>query len=153
VYAGERRGEARPAKLHLLDSDVRNCYHRCITISGEGTLIERSRISGSAWHGIRYDNCSPTIRANLIFGNARSGIYASGTTTAQVTGNVFWRNEMDGMSCWFNNADHIEGNTFVGNLREGIAVLGDAKPTLARNIVAGSPVGVSCGPIAGADNQ
>ncbi|MGB7160744.1 MAG: M56 family metallopeptidase, partial [Tepidisphaeraceae bacterium] len=116
VYAGDRgMADAKPAKVHLVNTDVRNCYHRCVTITGEGSVVERCRISGSAWHGVRYDNCSPTIKDNQIFANARSGIYASGKTLARVTGNVFWRNEMDAMSCWFNNADVVEGNTIVGN--------------------------------------
>lgn len=143
------RGESgrNPAKLRLLDSDIRNCYHRCVTISGEGSTVEKCWISGSAWHGIRYDNASPTIAGNRIFGNARSGIYASGRTSAKVQDNVFHRNEMDGMSCWFNNADTVERNTFVDNQREAIAVLGDSKPSLVRNIISGSPVGVMLGQI------
>jgi TolA-binding protein len=145
--------QASGAKVHLADSDIRNCHHRCITLSGEGSVIERSRISGSAWHGIRYDGCSPTISGNLIFGNARSGIYASGNTAANVRGNVFWRNEMDGMSCWFNNADDVEGNTFVANQREGIAVLGDSETKLTKNVFAGSPIAVFGGGIAGRNNQ
>jgi beta-lactamase regulating signal transducer with metallopeptidase domain len=154
VYPGERgQSGAKPAKVHLVESDVRNCHHRCVTISGEGSVVERSRISGSAWHGIRYDHCSPTIKDNLIFGNARFGIYASGNTAARVTGNVFWRNEMEGMGCWFNNVDDVSGNTFVANLRGGIAVLGDAATKLTKNVIAQNPVGVSGGGISGRNNE
>ncbi|HKI17836.1 MAG TPA: M56 family metallopeptidase [Isosphaeraceae bacterium] len=135
-------------KLRMCDSDVRNCYHRCVTLLTDQATIERCRISGSAWHGIRYDDCSPKILNNHIFGNARSGIYASGQTSATVVGNVFWRNEMDAMSCWFNNADTIEHNTIIGNLREGIAVVGASKPTLSRNIFAQNPVAVICSKVA-----
>ncbi len=135
-------------KLRICDSDVRNCYHRCVTLVTDQATIERSRISGSAWHGIRYDNCSPRILNNHIFGNARSGIYASGRTSATVVGNVFWRNEMDAISCWFNNADTIEHNTIIGNLREGIAVVGGSKPTLSRNIFARNPIAVTCSKVA-----
>ncbi len=134
-------------KAHLIEADVRNCYHRCITIGSGGSIIEKCRISGSAWHGIRYDGCSPTILDNAIFGSARSGIYASGRTAATVRGNVFWKNEMDGMSCWFNDSDTVEGNTFVENRREGIAVLGDSSPKLAGNVFVSSPVGIDCGQI------
>jgi beta-lactamase regulating signal transducer with metallopeptidase domain/nitrous oxidase accessory protein NosD len=135
-------------KLRISDSDVRNCYHRCVTLATDEATIERSRISGSAWHGIRYDNCSPKILNNHIFGNARSGIYASGRTSATVAGNVFWRNEMDAISCWFNNADTIEHNTVVGNLREGILVVGESKPALSRNVFARNPVAVACSKLA-----
>ena len=74
----------RRTKLHLSDSDVRNCYHRCVTLGTDDATIERCRISGSAWHGVRYDDCWPKILSNHIFGNARSGIYASGRTSATV---------------------------------------------------------------------
>jgi hypothetical protein len=134
-------------KLHISDSDIRNCYHRCVTFGTDDATIERCRISGSAWHGIRYDNCSPTILSNHIFGNARSGIYASGRTAATVRGNVFWRNEMNAMSCWFNNADNVEGNTIIGNLREGIIVLGGSRTHLVRNVFVDNPIGVACGRI------
>jgi hypothetical protein len=90
--------------------------------------IERCRVSGAAWHGIRYDHASPTISGNLIFANARSGIYASGETAAQVQGNLFWKNEMNGMSCWFENRDGITNNTFAANRREGLSVLGASNP-------------------------
>jgi hypothetical protein len=131
-------------KLAMSECAVRNCYHRCVTLASDRATIARCRISGSAWHGIRYDNCSPEIVSNHIFGNARSGIYASGRTSATVRGNVFWRNEMDAMSCWFDNADTIEGNTIIGNLREGIAAIGGARPNLVRNVFVDNPIAVRC---------
>lgn len=143
---------ASEPRVVLIESDVRNCYHRGVTVgSGCDVRIERCRISGSAWHGIRYDGASPSIVGNRIFGNARSGIYASGRTGATVTGNVFYANEMGGMSCWSGNADLIEHNTFAENLREGIAVFGASKPTLRGNIFAGNPTAVMCGAINGED--
>jgi hypothetical protein len=131
-------------KLRMRECDVRNCYHRGITLGTDDATIEQCRISGSAWHGIRYDDCSPRIVSNQIFGNARSGIYASGRTSATVRGNVIWRNEMNAMSCWFYNADEVEGNTIIGNLREGIAVIGDSRTNLVRNVFVDNPIGVSC---------
>ena len=132
-------------KLHLSESDVRNCYHRCVTIASDDVTIEKCRISGSAWHGVRYDRCSPTIRGNRIFGNARFGIYAAGGTKATVHGNVLARNEMSGMICWDDNRDSIEGNTVVDNVGQGIVVNGLAKPSVAKNVIVGSPSGVWCG--------
>jgi parallel beta-helix repeat protein len=139
---------SRGAKLHVSDTDIRNCYHRCVTLTTDDATIERCRISGSAWHGIRYDDCSPKILSNHIFANARSGIYASGKTAATVRGNVFWKNEMDAMSCWFDNQDSVDGNTILGNLREGISVLGGSKTKLARNVFVQNPVAVEAGKIA-----
>lgn len=137
-------GKGVPPTVTLSDCDVRNCYHRCITI-GPGcndVRIERSRISGSAWHGIRYDDASPRIENNLIFANARSGIYASGDTKASVRGNVIFGNEMDAVSCWFANKDEFRGNTFAANLREGVCVLGASHPTFTSNIFALNPKGL-----------
>lgn len=136
---------ARRAKLHLSESDVRNCYHRCVTIATDDATIETCRISGSAWHGVRYDRCSPTVRQNRIFGNARFGIYAAGGTKATVHGNVLARNEMSGMICWDDDQDSIEGNTVVDNVGQGIVVTGVAKPKVLKNIIVGSPSGVWCG--------
>ena len=135
-------------RLGIKDSDVRNCNHRCVTLATDEATVERSRINGSAWHGIRYDNCSQKIVNNHIFIKARSGIYASGRTRATVFGNVIWRNEMDAISCWFNNAYTSDHNTIIGNLREGIAVIGGSKPTLSRNIFARNPIAVTCSKVA-----
>jgi hypothetical protein len=41
-------------KLHISDSDIRNCYHRCVTLGTDDATIERCRISGSAWHGMAW---------------------------------------------------------------------------------------------------
>ena len=144
-----RAGETAVGSLHLADSEVRSVYHYGVAIGRgcDSTVIENCRISGTAWHGIRYDDASPTITGNVISGNARSGIYASGSTHATIRGNLFWRNEMDGISCWTANTDTIEENTFAGNLREGIAVLGDSKPILRRNIFTRSPIAIVCGKI------
>ena len=130
--------------LTVTDSDARNCHYAGIVI-GRGqsdVTVQRCRISGAAWHGIRYDDASPTIADNLIFANARSGIYASGKTAAQVRGNVFWKNEMNGVSCWFENRDRIASNTFAANLREGLSVLGAAEPVIERNIFWQNPQGI-----------
>jgi len=130
--------------------DIRNCHYAGVTISRNAEVVmERCRISGAAWHGIRYDHVSPRIKGNLIFGNARSGIYASGRTAAQVRQNIFFNNEMNGISCWSNNKDVIEGNTFAGNHREALSILGASDPTVRSNIFSGHPVAVYQGRIGG----
>ena len=55
--------------------------------------MDRACRSGTAWHGVRYDDASPTLTANHIFANARSGIYASGKTSAIIKDNLFTANE------------------------------------------------------------
>ncbi len=147
ITVGDRQGGS--SSLRLLDSALRNCHYAgiCIRRGNDLTRIERCRISGAAWHGIRYDDCSPTIMGNRVFGNARCGIYASGQTGAIVKQNLFYANEMTGMSCWFQNRDTIQGNTFTGNQRAGLSVLGASKPIIRENIFFSEPNGVYCGDI------
>ncbi len=144
TVAGRAAENAPASRLHLVDSEVRNAYYCGIALGTDcnSTIIEHSRISGSAWHGIRYDNASPKIAGNAIFSNARCGIYASGETAATVRDNLFWKNEMDGVSCWSENNDTISGNTFADNLREGLLVLGNSKPQVSRNLFAGHPAAI-----------
>ncbi len=133
------------------ESTVRNCYHRCIII-GKGcdkVAVRRCHISGSAWHGIRYDDASPVIEENHIFANARSGIYASGNTKAHVRGNIISRNEMDAVSCWYHNHDLFENNIFAGNLRDGVAILGQSKPMFKRNVFAHQPISLVLSKVGG----
>ncbi|MGB2808754.1 MAG: DUF1573 domain-containing protein [Sedimentisphaerales bacterium] len=139
------------ANARIINCDVRNCYHRGITIGAgcDSTVVEGCRVSGSSWHGIRYDNASPRIVGNLIFANVRCGIYASGETAAAVRQNLFYGNEMTGISCWHKNRDTVEANTFVGNKRSGLEVLGASMPIVRKNIFYANPTGVSCGNIGG----
>ncbi len=137
------------ANAGIINCDVRNCYHRGITIGPgcDSTVVRSCRISGSSWHGIRYDNASPTIIDNLIFANARCGIYASGRTAASVSKNLFYGNEITGISCWFKNQDTIEENTFVANKQSGLEVLGASRPIVRKNIFYANPTAVFCGNI------
>ncbi len=135
--------DARSARLS--NSVLRSCYHRCVTIRIDEATVTNCEISGSAWYGIRYDNVSPRIAGNVIYGNARSGIYASGQTAAQVDGNLFWRNEMSGMSTWFANRDTVSNNVFLSDQRESMAAISGSQPTVRGNVFIGSPVAVVCG--------
>jgi parallel beta-helix repeat protein len=128
-----------PSEVRLSGCDIRNCRHYGIAIGGgnRAVTIGQCRISGSSWHGIRYDDASPTVRGNLIFGNDRYGIYASGATQARVEGNLFFENGMGDVGCWYASNDVIEGNTFVNAKRESVAILGDAAPVVRRNVFSG----------------
>lgn len=146
---GNREGQEGPPQVHIVDCDVRNGYHRCITIEGKGedVVVENCRISGSAWHGIRYDHAAPTIRHNLIFDNDRFGIYASGSTAAIVEQNLFYGNHMSGISCWSGNSDIIRSNTFAGNKRSGLELLRGCTPEILRNIFYGNPQAIYREPV------
>jgi parallel beta-helix repeat protein len=149
INIGARAG--RTVHVILADCDIRNNFYAGIRIArGEQASIDRCRISGSAWHGIRYDDASPTITHSRIFNNARSGIYASGRTQATITNNLFTGNEMDGISCWFGNVDAISHNTFANNLREAISVLGDSHPVIDHNLFYANPSAIDCNRVSGA---
>ena len=133
------------ARGTVSDCDVRNCHYASIWVAHEAeATIQRCRIWGAAWHGIRYDHASPTITHNRIYGNARCGIYASGDTQATVSENLFVGNDLAGYP---SNKDTISGNTFVLNNvdyeNSGIVVIGDSRPTIERNIFFNMPCGVS----------
>jgi len=135
------------SRVEILSCDIRNCHYAGVVVRRDAgrSGIHMNRISGSAWHGIRYDDASPLISGNVIFANARSGIYASGASRAQVRDNVFFDNEMNGISCWYDNRDTITGNTFAGNRREALSVLGASAPTITSNIFSGHPVAIHQG--------
>jgi hypothetical protein len=135
--------------VKIVDCEVRNCYYAGILIrKGNHASVERCRVSGAAWHGIRYDDTSPTIVGNAIFGNARCGIYASGKTAATVRGNLFAKN---GMACFYENRDTIRGNTFVGNSCVGMAINGNSKVSVERNIFFDHSTAIACNYVAGDD--
>jgi|GEM_PF-1092222 len=132
-------------RVRIVDCELRACRHLGIVFTSgvEDALVEGCRISGSAWHGIRYDDAAPMIRGNLIFRNERMGIYASGKTKATVTGNVFLENGMAGISCWRQGCDTIEGNTFACNIRSGVEILENSNPVLRKNIFFANPTAVA----------
>lgn len=145
--------EKSSPKARILDCDVRNCYHYGIAIRPgcDSMLVQGCRISGSAWHGIRYDHASPTIIGNSIWGNARAGIYTSGRTAATTSQNIFYKNEGSAISCWGQSADKIENNTFVSNYREAIAIQGGSKPTIRKNIFFSNAVAIALSSSIGLD--
>ncbi len=143
------------AGVTIEDCDIRFCNHRGITITrgNATTTVARCRISGSGWHGIRYDDASPTVTGNVFFAIQRSGIYASGKTAGKITDNLFLARGMageaqGGISCWFEAQDEIVGNTFVGPFREAVAVLGAAAPKIRRNVFAEVDQAIRLGNIA-----
>lgn len=142
-------GTGQRSRVYIHDCDIRNCYYAGVRI-GKGsndTRIDRCRISGAAWHGVRYDDTSPYIADNLIFGNARAGVYASGRTKAILVNNLFYANEMCGMACWFQNQDRIWTNTFAENKEVGLAVAGACEPEVRKDIFCAHPIGISVGSV------
>lgn len=127
--------------FEITDSDVRNNVYAGLSIGSKSpnVRVARCRIQGTGWHGIRYDNCSPVIEDNVFHRTAVSGIYASGKTAATIRGNLFYHS---GISCWFQNADTIESNTFIGDrssdqkggISQGMQVLGASQPTIQKNL-------------------
>lgn len=142
ITIGDQGGGS--SKVKILESDIRNCKYAGIIIRKDNkVLVQRCRISGAAWHGIRFDDASPIINENLIFGNARSGIYVSGKTNGTIEKNVFFKNEMYGVSCWGHGRDKIQNNVFASNLREGLEIVdATCKPKISKNIFYNSPIAI-----------
>lgn len=145
----------REGRVEVTESDIRNCRHRGIQIGAgrDSTVIERCRLSGSSWHGLRYDDSAPRITGNLFFDNERTAIYASGATSATLRGNLFYGGDL---TCWFRNRDTIEGNTFVAPEEEtdgdkdewtGVSVLGASRPEIRGNIFFGLTKAIAMGNI------
>lgn len=146
------QGDEGKGRVLVKGCAVRNNHHYGIKVSGSAprTRIEGCWVSGSAWHGIRYDGSRCEVVGNRIFGNERSGIYASGKTAARVEGNLF---QDTGISCWYQNGDTIKRNTFIGNPAGGsyasatnaVAVIGKSTPVVTGNVMVGWPkaLGVS----------
>jgi biopolymer transport protein ExbD len=123
------------ASATVTNCEVRNCYHRCITVRTTGEVnIENNLISGSAWHGIRYDHCSPTIVGNILNNHARFGIYASGSGEAKIVRNLFLRNDMAGVVTWGRTNPVIAFNTFAHNKRAGLEMDVWSQPVVENNI-------------------
>jgi parallel beta-helix repeat protein len=145
VVGSGRQSDAKPAVAGITDCDVRNCNYAGIVTGGrDDATIERCRISGAAWHGIRYGG-SPVVRNNIIWGNARCGIYADASKDgATVEGNLFYKNEWTGIACFDLNVDRIVANTFAYNGREALEAIGGAKPTVERNIFFANETAIRC---------
>lgn len=140
-FTGIRLQISKEGSAEIIDSEIRNNRYSGISIGSpsEDIRIRHCLIHGAGWHGIRYDNCSPTVENNVFHSTAVSGIYASGKTHATVKNNLFYHS---GISCWFDNQDTIESNTFIGDeeseskggISQGLSVLGSSEPVIRKNI-------------------
>ncbi|QDU36115.1 hypothetical protein Mal4_03980 [Maioricimonas rarisocia] len=147
---------AETGSFDISESEIRNNRYSGISITSTSPdiRIRRCRIHGTGWHGIRYDSSRPLIEGNVFSTTAVSGIYASGTTAAVIRNNLFHHS---GISCWFQNGDTIEANTFVGDrhaepksgITQGLQVLGASNPTVRHNIFITCENGVYVGDIGG----
>ena len=132
-------------QAEIRDCTIRNCYYSGVFVhpAASAVTITNCCIAGSAWHGIRYDSCSPRIIGNLIHNNARCGIYASGNTSAEITDNMIVRNEGVGISCLYESRDKIERNIFAENRQLGLNLSGMASPLVSGNIFSGQGIAQS----------
>ncbi len=103
------KGSAR-----IIDCDIRNCGYAGVNVdkNSDNVMIKRCRISGAGYHGIRYDDASPTIEDNWIFDNERAAIYIDGKTAAVIRNNMFVANGIWGGG---TITSLIENNTIVAS--------------------------------------
>jgi beta-lactamase regulating signal transducer with metallopeptidase domain/nitrous oxidase accessory protein NosD len=129
-------------KVHIHESELRNCHYAGMVVgSGCEADVERSRISGAAWHGIRADDASVRLSGSTIFGNNRSGLYIDGKTHVEVHNNLFWKN--GGALSAFAGECVIERNTFAENRTGDVSIGGAVKATVWGNLFADSPAAIS----------
>jgi serine/threonine protein kinase len=122
---------------------VRNCRYAGIVIGiqSRDVTIAGNQITGSAWHGIQYDqDCAPVITGNVIQHHAQNGIIAFGNTKGEITGNVIADNETAGITFRENSHDQITRNLFIGNRRESIFLADHSSPQIRRNIFSGKGI-------------
>jgi hypothetical protein len=137
-------------RVRISDCEIRNCGYAGAQIKGPGeVVVENCRISGAEFHGIRYDDASPTLMGNAFFNINRGAIYADGKTRATIRDNLFLGCSIGAMG---RNRDVIEHNTFL-NLRPrpkaawtneaAISISGAAEPTVHRNVLSRYEHGVA----------
>jgi serine/threonine protein kinase len=122
---------------------VRNCRYAGIVIGGRSrqVTVAGNHITGSAWHGIQYDqDCAPVITGNVIRHHAQNGIIAFGNTNGEITGNIIADNETAGITLRDNSHDQITRNLFIGNLRESIFLADKSSPQIRGNIFSGKGI-------------
>ena len=97
------------AVKEISDCDVRGCGYAGVQIQGTGDVsVTRCRISKVDFHGIRYDNASPTIAGNVFSDINRAGIYLDGKTKGKISENLFFDCGAAG-----GTEDDIFNNTFT----------------------------------------
>jgi tRNA A-37 threonylcarbamoyl transferase component Bud32 len=122
---------------------VRNCRYAGIVIGGRSrqVTVAGNHITGSAWHGIQYDqDCAPVITGNVIQHHAQNAIIAFGNTKGEITGNIIADNETAGITLRDNSHDQITRNLFIGNLRESIFLADKSSPQIRGNIFSGKGI-------------
>jgi hypothetical protein len=150
---GVKANVSENGSLEVRECEIRNNAYSGMLLGGASPSLSvtRCRIHSTGWHGIRYGG-APTIEGNVFYRTGVSGIYASGQTDAMVRNNLFFHS---GISCWFQNGDTIESNTFIGDLEaeekegisQGIQVLGASRPTIHHNLFVTCEQAVSLGDI------
>jgi hypothetical protein len=130
-----------PSKIQIEDCDVRGCGYAGFKMKGTGDVtVTHCRISAIKYHGIRYDNSSPTITGNVFWGIDRAGIYVDGETKGSIVDNLFFD-----CGTGSGNEDLIANNTFVRQSGPSpkwrdfaaISVSGTGEQIIRNNVVSG----------------
>jgi hypothetical protein len=131
---------SKNARIHLEECDIRECGYAGVQIKGAGEIaVTRCRISQIQYHGIRYDDVSPTITGNAFWKIVRSGIYIDGQTKGSISENLF-------LDCAIGGSqDTIAKNTFVcetcpwpaGKMCAAIISTGAGEQRIERNVIVG----------------
>lgn len=107
-------------------------------------------------YGLWIESGRPSILNNTFTGNAQDGVLIAGDSTALLQGNVFWRNQGNGVSIYENARPELSSNSInetgfgvlvsqrsaprltgnhISRNREGVLVDGSAQPVFRENVI------------------
>lgn len=138
----------RQGSLLIENCDVRNCHHNGIWTGpySNPCVIRSSRISGSAYFGVRFGDDAMVVERCAIFDNARAGIYDE-SKRGTIRDNLFYHNHGVGIACWDKCEVVVRGNVFLDNFGPGLRANGACRPAIRDNVFVGSDVAVLFGPM------
>lgn len=91
--------------------------------------------------GAWVESTTPTITNNTFINSKREGVFATGAATVTLEGNVFERNDGNGLSFARNTKGTVRNNTFR-NTGYGATVGDSAAPTFQSNVFTSNRTGI-----------
>ena len=107
-------GEAGPARVRVVGSEIRNALFGVVISPQSDALVGGTRFAATTMVGIDYEDASPVIVGNVLIGSTASGIQARGATGGTIAFNVLCGMH-EGVRLHDESRDRIVRNTFVAD--------------------------------------